>query len=68
MEHLKEKKQCLEDIQNQEEILKTGSVEPKPGTSRKKNPFTKEHSDHGRGEARMRLTALLKEMEVSNKP
>lgn len=41
MEHLKEKKQCLEDIQNQEEILKTGSVEPKPGTSRKKKPIYK---------------------------
>lgn len=68
MEHLKEKKQCLEDIQNQEEILKTGSVEPKPGSSRKKKPIYKGAQRPWEGEARMRLTALLKEMEVSNKP
>lgn len=62
----------MEDIQKQQEILKTGSVKPKPGSGRKKAgkkiPFTKEHSDHGRGEAWMMLTALLKEVEMSNKP
>lgn len=43
----------MEDILGQEEILMTESVEPKPGSSRKKAekkiPFTKEHSGHGRG-------------------
>lgn len=51
-----------------------GSVETKPGSTRKKKqnrkevPFTKEHSNHGRGKAWRMLTALLKEAEVSNKP
>lgn len=36
--------------------------------NRKEVPFTKEHSNHGRGKAWRMLTALLKEVEVSNKP